>query len=204
MSAVASTLPLASPLATRVLQLHGFSTEIRTRDLHTILRPWENLAGGYRIRWQDDNTAYVVFSDAGVAKRAYLELLAAPPPLLRCDYKELDSVPDTAARGMRGARLVDGAYAAVTPCTGTKAGSIIASVAQPGAPGSHRVASGVNMAGGGNGKAPGTLFDTLGTHGHAPVTGDAPSVGLATPSPINTHRRVPSGAAQPGRRIGSP
>lgn len=204
MSAVASTLPLASPLATRVLQLHGFSIEIRTRDLHAILRPWENVEGGYRIRWQDDETAYVVFSDAGVAKRAYLELLAAPPPLLRRDYKELDSVTDAAARGVRVARLVDGAYAEVTPCTGAKANSIIASVSQPGAPGSRRVASGVNMAGGGNGKAPGALLDTLATSGNTPVTGDAPSVGLGTPSSISTHRRAPSGAAQQGRRFGSP
>ena len=129
MSTAGVAQPLVSPVATRVLQLRNFSPELRTRDLHAVLRPWEDAEGGYRIRWHDDTTAYVVFNAASVAKRAYIELLRAPPMLLLSDRSGTPPVERDADVWLdRGDRSIPGKYADVIPCSGADALPIISSV----------------------------------------------------------------------------
>ncbi|WFD35986.1 hypothetical protein MCUN1_002857 [Malassezia cuniculi] len=123
MSSLALNLPLVSPLATRILELKGFSLALRTRDIHALLRPWEDEKGGYRIKWVDDETAYLVFADAGVAKHAYLRITSTPPNILRYDYTG-DFTGD--AWEHVGDRMVENMYATVTPYTGPDAANIIA------------------------------------------------------------------------------
>lgn len=125
MSSLALNLPLVSPLATRVLELKGFSISLQTRDIHAVLRPWENDHGGYRIKWLDDETAYLVFADAGVAKRAFLRITSTPPQILRCDYKG-DFNGD--AWEHVGDRMEEDVYATVHPYTGPEAANLIALV----------------------------------------------------------------------------
>jgi len=40
------------------------------------------MTGGFKIKWRDDTSLLIVFQDAAVAKRAYLNTLAFPPPIL--------------------------------------------------------------------------------------------------------------------------
>lgn len=138
MSSLSLNLPLVSPLATRVLELKGFSLSFHTRDIHALLRPWEDVGGGYRIKWLDDETAYLVFSDAGVAKQVYLRVLSTPPVILRRDYAG-DFTGDAWAH--LGDRMDEGTYATVTPFTGPEAANIIGIVS--GSQGSRRQFSGM-------------------------------------------------------------
>ncbi|WFD31293.1 Pre-mRNA-splicing factor cwc26 [Malassezia sp. CBS 17886] len=139
-----------SPLATRVLALEGLSPELRTLDFHTLLEPWGD-ERSYRVKWVNDTTAYIIFHDAGVSKRAYLGLYCAPPPMLRRDYPAC--LQDASPPPEHGSRLVHTAYASVHPYTGAEAASLIASVT----PGSDtRGASGMRGASGAAQAAPET------------------------------------------------
>ncbi|KAJ1027721.1 hypothetical protein NDA13_003178 [Ustilago tritici] len=69
---VASALPLLSPLVTRILQLSGFPSQLKTRDLQQVFAAYEEEKGGYKIKWVDDTTALIIFADPAVAKKAYL------------------------------------------------------------------------------------------------------------------------------------
>ncbi|GAA5843680.1 hypothetical protein JCM3766R1_007208 [Sporobolomyces carnicolor] len=67
---------------TRILLLSDFDPALKTRDLMDLLSEWEDDRGGFKVKWRDDTSAWIVFSDAHVAKRAFLSLLTAPPPSL--------------------------------------------------------------------------------------------------------------------------
>lgn len=45
---------------TRVLELNGFPPELKTRDIQNCFNKYEDV----RIKWVDDTTALIVFSDA--------------------------------------------------------------------------------------------------------------------------------------------
>lgn len=68
---MSAALPLLSPLVTRILEISGFPSELKTRDIQAIFAPWEDDRGGFRIKWVDDTTALVIFADAapGVYER---------------------------------------------------------------------------------------------------------------------------------------
>lgn len=65
---------------TRILSLHGFPPELKTRDIQAAFAEYENERGGFKIKWIDDTSLLIVFNDAAVAKRAYLTTLVNPPP----------------------------------------------------------------------------------------------------------------------------
>ncbi|KZT40221.1 hypothetical protein SISSUDRAFT_1044449 [Sistotremastrum suecicum HHB10207 ss-3] len=73
--------PLSASV-TRILSLSGFSPVLKTKDVQQAFSEWENASGGFRIKWLDDTSLYIVFQDAGIAKRAYLSALASPPAIL--------------------------------------------------------------------------------------------------------------------------
>lgn len=71
-----------SASVTRILYLTGFPKELKTKDIQSAFTEWENVNGGFKIKWRDDTSLLIVFQDASVAKRAYLHTLAYPPPIL--------------------------------------------------------------------------------------------------------------------------
>jgi len=71
-----------SASVTRILSLTGFPKELKTKDIQVAFSEWENLNGGFKIKWRDDTSLLIVFQDATVAKRAYLSTIAFPPPIL--------------------------------------------------------------------------------------------------------------------------
>ncbi|KAH8930146.1 hypothetical protein BT69DRAFT_1292008 [Atractiella rhizophila] len=91
---------------TRILKLSGFNPDLKTRDIQVIFQEWEEDRGGFKLKWVDDVTCLIVFNDPTVgktvtcftflleeglmhwnctAKRAFLTLLASPPPILSVD-----------------------------------------------------------------------------------------------------------------------
>jgi hypothetical protein len=85
-----------SAAVTRILCLTGFPKELKTKDINVAFSEWENMNGGFKIKWIDDTSLYIVFQDAGIgeslhyivyaaptdlfaAKRAYLRTVAYPP-----------------------------------------------------------------------------------------------------------------------------
>jgi len=79
---MAASLSGLSASVTRILFLTGFPKELKTKDIQSAFAEWENLNGGFKIKWRDDTSLLIVFQDATVAKRAYLSTLAFPPPIL--------------------------------------------------------------------------------------------------------------------------
>jgi hypothetical protein len=77
-----ASLSQLSACVTRILALTGFPKELKTRDIQTAFAEWENVNGGFKIKWIDDTSLLIVFQDATVAKRAYLHALAFPPAVL--------------------------------------------------------------------------------------------------------------------------
>ncbi|PWN51212.1 hypothetical protein IE53DRAFT_298446, partial [Violaceomyces palustris] len=77
-----AALPLLSPLVTRILELSGFPSELKTRDLQQVFAQWEDDKGGFKIKWVDDTTALIIFAEPAVAKKAYLHTLMSPPASL--------------------------------------------------------------------------------------------------------------------------
>jgi len=76
---MATQLTPLSAAVTRILSLTGFPKELKTKDIQAAFSEWENAMGGFRIKWLDDTSLLIVFNDAGIAKRAYLQVLAEPP-----------------------------------------------------------------------------------------------------------------------------
>jgi hypothetical protein len=89
---MASSLSQLSACVTRILTLTGFPKELKTRDIQTAFAEWENVNGGFKIKWIDDTSLLIVFQDATVAKRAYLHALAFPPAVLSRQNTEAPTV----------------------------------------------------------------------------------------------------------------
>jgi len=68
-----------SACVTRILLVSGFPKELRTKDINQAFSDWENLQGGFKIKWIDDTSLYIIFQDPTVAKRAYLQTICSPP-----------------------------------------------------------------------------------------------------------------------------
>jgi len=71
-----------SASVTRILSLTGFPKELKTKDIQAAFSEWDGLSGGFKIKWRDDTSLLIVFQDATVAKRAYLNTIANPPSIL--------------------------------------------------------------------------------------------------------------------------
>ena len=57
--------PLSASV-TRILSLSGFSKDLKTKDIQSAFSEWENMLGGFRIKWVDDTSLMMVFADATV------------------------------------------------------------------------------------------------------------------------------------------
>lgn len=55
-----------SAAVTRILSLTGFPVTVKTKDVQTAFSEWEQVGGGFKIKWRDDTSLYIVFSDPGV------------------------------------------------------------------------------------------------------------------------------------------
>ena len=63
----AQLAPLSASV-TRILSLTGFPKELKTKDIQAAFSEWENVMGGFRIKWIDDTSLMIVFNDAGVGE----------------------------------------------------------------------------------------------------------------------------------------
>ena len=45
---------------------------MKTRDIQTAFADWDNANGGFKIKWIDDTSLLIVFSDATVGEYAVL------------------------------------------------------------------------------------------------------------------------------------
>jgi len=79
---MATSLSGLSASVTRILSLTGFPKELKTKDIQAAFSEWDNLNGGFKIKWRDDTSLLIVFQDPVIAKRAYLNTIAFPPPIL--------------------------------------------------------------------------------------------------------------------------
>ncbi|KAJ3507917.1 hypothetical protein NLJ89_g6034 [Agrocybe chaxingu] len=79
---MAASLSGLSASVTRILYLTGFPKELKTKDIQAAFSEYESQSGGFKIKWRDDTSLLIVFQDASVAKRAYLNTLAFPPAIL--------------------------------------------------------------------------------------------------------------------------
>jgi Nuclear cap-binding protein subunit 3 len=57
-----------SACVTRILSLHGFPPELKTRDIQAAFAEYENERGGFKIKWIDDTSLLIVFNDAAVGE----------------------------------------------------------------------------------------------------------------------------------------
>ncbi|KAL5639147.1 hypothetical protein ACGC1H_006607 [Rhizoctonia solani] len=71
-----------SACVTRILSLSGFPQSLKTRDVQQAFAEYDQERGGFRIKWVDDTSLLLVFNDATVAKKAYLNTLLSPPAAL--------------------------------------------------------------------------------------------------------------------------
>ena len=69
---MASQLSPLSASVTRILSLTGFSKELKTKDIQAAFSEWENVSGGFRIKWIDDTSLMIVFNDAGIGAQKFL------------------------------------------------------------------------------------------------------------------------------------
>jgi len=79
---MATSLAGLSASVTRILYLTGFPKELKTKDIQSAFSEYESANGGFKIKWRDDTSLLIVFQDPSVAKRAYLQTVAFPPPIL--------------------------------------------------------------------------------------------------------------------------
>jgi len=68
---------------TFVLDCYDFSASFKTHHLHDIFREYENMRGGYRIKWLEDTRALIIFEHPATAKKAYLDNVANPLTKIR-------------------------------------------------------------------------------------------------------------------------
>lgn len=64
----AAGLPVLSPLVTRIIEVSGFSSDLKTRDVQAAFAPWEDEKGGFKIKWVDDTSVLIIFADAAVGR----------------------------------------------------------------------------------------------------------------------------------------
>lgn len=69
---MAAQLAPLSAAVTRILSLTGFSKELKTKDIQAAFSEWDNVSGGFRIKWIDDTSLMIVFNDAGVGTFSFL------------------------------------------------------------------------------------------------------------------------------------
>jgi len=79
---MAASLSGLSASVTRILYLTGFPKELKTKDIQAAFAEYDSVSGGFKIKWRDDTSLLIVFQDAAVAKRAYLNIVAFPPAIL--------------------------------------------------------------------------------------------------------------------------
>ncbi|TFY50878.1 hypothetical protein EVG20_g11278 [Dentipellis fragilis] len=60
---MASSLSQLSASVTRILSLTGFPKELKTRDIQSAFAEFETANGGFKIKWIDDTSLLIVFSD---------------------------------------------------------------------------------------------------------------------------------------------
>jgi len=72
----------SSSSTTRILVLADFSPELKTRDIQACFVEHENERGGFKIKWIDDTSCYLVFEDPLIAKKAFLSTMANMPERL--------------------------------------------------------------------------------------------------------------------------
>jgi hypothetical protein len=65
---MASTPSGLSASVTRILSLTGFPKELKTKDIHSAFSDWENVNGGFKIKWINDTSLLIVFQDATVGE----------------------------------------------------------------------------------------------------------------------------------------
>ncbi|RXW17046.1 hypothetical protein EST38_g8809 [Candolleomyces aberdarensis] len=63
---MASPLSALSASVTRILFLTGFSKELKTKDIQAAFSDYDGVSGGFKIKWRDDTSLLIVFSDASV------------------------------------------------------------------------------------------------------------------------------------------
>jgi hypothetical protein len=63
---MSASLSGLSASVTRILSLTGFSKELKTKDIQSAFAEWEGANGGFRIKWKDDTSLYIVFQDPSV------------------------------------------------------------------------------------------------------------------------------------------
>ncbi|SAM03949.1 hypothetical protein [Absidia glauca] len=61
---------------TVILDCYDFPKSFKTHHLHDIFREYENIRGGYRIKWMDDTRALIIFEHPATAKKAYIDNVA--------------------------------------------------------------------------------------------------------------------------------
>jgi hypothetical protein len=62
----AASLSGLSASVTRILSLTGFPKDLKTKDIQSAFSEWENVNGGFKIKWRDDTSLLIVFQDARV------------------------------------------------------------------------------------------------------------------------------------------
>lgn len=65
---MATSIAGLSASVTRILSLTGFPKELKTKDIQTAFSDWEGVNGGFKIKWKDDTSLYIVFQDATVGE----------------------------------------------------------------------------------------------------------------------------------------
>ncbi|CAG8516024.1 4155_t:CDS:2 [Acaulospora colombiana] len=59
--------------STRILDVLDFPASFKTHNLHEIFQEYENMRGGYHIKWMEDTRALIVFEHPATARKAYLD-----------------------------------------------------------------------------------------------------------------------------------
>lgn len=64
-----------SAAVTRILSLTGFPVSVKTKDVQSAFSEWEQVSGGFKIKWRDDTSLYIVFMDPCVGQLSYFVLI---------------------------------------------------------------------------------------------------------------------------------
>lgn len=57
-----------SAAISRILLLSGFPASLKTKDIQAAFSDYENMNGGFKIKWRDDTSLLIVFADATVGE----------------------------------------------------------------------------------------------------------------------------------------